>query len=84
LRSFLKEGNKFPEVMDCYHLTGTFDFLLKIAIRDMTGYNVFLMNKLSALPNIGVVQSFFVLSEGKAETAYELAIPAAGKKINRK
>jgi DNA-binding Lrp family transcriptional regulator len=79
LRSFLKEGSKFPEVMECYHLTGTFDFLLKIAIRDMTEYNGFLLNKLSTLPNIGVVQSFFVLSEGKVETAYELAIPVITK-----
>ena len=84
LRSFLKEGSKFPEVMECYHLTGTFDFLLKIAIRDMTEYNNFLMNKLSTLPNIGVVQSFFVLSEGKVETAYELAIPVTEKKTHKK
>ena len=76
LGNFLKEGSKFNEVMECYHLTGTFDFLLKIAIRDMKEYNDFLMNKLSTLPNIGVVQSFFVLSEGKVETAYALGAGA--------
>jgi len=77
LRGFEKESVKFLEVMECYQLTGQFDFLLKLAIRDMHEYNDFLMNKLSTLPNIGVVQTFFVLSEGKAETAYPL--PLAGK-----
>ncbi len=80
LRGFEKEVIKFQEVMECYHLTGLFDFLLKIAIRDMTEYNSFLMNRLSTLPNIGVVQTFFVLSEGKVETAYALTPPVNGKK----
>ena len=74
--------------MECYHLTGQFDFLLKIAIQDMNEYNAFLMNKLATLPNIGVVQTFFVLSEGKAETAYALPLPslqmAASKKAAKK
>lgn len=79
LRGFEKEGIKFQEVMECYHLTGTFDFLLKIAIQDMKEYNAFLMNKLATLPNIGVVQTFFVLSAGKVETAYALPAPPRKK-----
>jgi Lrp/AsnC family leucine-responsive transcriptional regulator len=74
LKGFEREGAKFQEVMECYHLTGQFDFLLKIALQDMTEYNDFLMNKLATLPNIGVVQTFFVLSESKRETAYHLPL----------
>jgi len=84
LRGFEKEVIKFHEVMECYHLTGQFDFLLKIAIRDMSEYDGFLMNRLATLPNIGVVQTFFVLSESKMETAYTLQIPDAPKKTVRK
>ncbi len=80
LRGFEREGIKFQEVMECYHLTGQFDFLLKIAINDMNEYNAFLMTKLATLPNIGVVQTFFVLSEGKVETAYALPLPEGKKK----
>jgi DNA-binding Lrp family transcriptional regulator len=83
LRGFEKEGIKFQEVMECYQLTGQFDFLLKIAIRDMNEYNAFLMNKLATLPNIGVVQTFFVLSEGKAETGYALELPGGKKSAKR-
>ena len=72
LRTFEQKSVKIKEVMECYRLTGNFDFLLKIAIRDMKEYNDFLMNKLSTLPNIGSVQTYFVLSEGKSETAYPL------------
>jgi DNA-binding Lrp family transcriptional regulator len=74
LRGFEREVIKFPEVMECYHLTGQFDFLLKIAIKDMVEYNGFLMNKLATLPNVGGLETFFALSEGKKETAYALEV----------
>ena len=80
LKGFMKEVIKFQEMMECYHLTGTFDFLLKIALQDMKEYNAFLINKLSTLPNIGAVQSFFVLSEVKVGTAYPLPVPAPIRK----
>lgn len=70
LSSFEKEVVKFTEVMECYHMTGAFDFILRIVISDMDAYHSFLRNKLAQLSNIGTVQSFFVMSEIKSETAY--------------
>jgi Lrp/AsnC family leucine-responsive transcriptional regulator len=72
LSAFQREAVKLKEVMDCCHMTGDFDFLLRIAIRDMDEYNDVLMNKLSKLPDVGKMQSFFVMSEAKHETAYAL------------
>jgi Lrp/AsnC family leucine-responsive transcriptional regulator len=72
LRGFEREVIKFPEVMECYHLTGRFDFLIKMAIKDMKEYNELLMGKLATLPNVGGLETFFVLREGKKETAYRL------------
>jgi Lrp/AsnC family transcriptional regulator, leucine-responsive regulatory protein len=81
LNGFEKEAVKFPEVMECYHLTGQFDFLLKVAIADMNEYHQFLRNKLATLANIGSVQTYFVLNESKHETAYTLTTPTGkGKK----
>lgn len=71
LSTFEKEVVKFPEVMECFQMTGTFDFILRIASADMDEYHVF-YRKLAALPNITTVQSFFVLSETKSETAYPI------------
>ena len=72
LSSFEKEVSKFPEVMECFQMTGTFDFLLRIATTDMDAYHHFYRNKLANLANITTVQSFFVLSETKSVTAYPI------------
>ena len=72
LQNFEQEVIKFPEVMECFQMTGTFDFLLRIATSDMDAYHDFYRNKLATLPKITSVQSFFVLSETKSETAYPL------------
>ena len=71
LSTFEKEVVKFPEVMECFQMTGTFDFVLRVATTDMEAYHSF-YRKLATLPNINTVQSFFVLSETKSETAYPL------------
>jgi Lrp/AsnC family leucine-responsive transcriptional regulator len=71
LATFENEIVKFPEVMECFQMSGSFDFILRIATTDMDAYHVF-YRKLAALPNITTVQSFFVLSETKSDTAYPL------------
>lgn len=72
LATFEKEVAKFPEVMECFQMTGTFDFILRIATSDMDAYHDFYRNKLATLANITTVQSFFVLSETKSITAYPI------------
>jgi Lrp/AsnC family leucine-responsive transcriptional regulator len=72
LVEFENEVAKFGEVMECFQMTGAFDFILRIATSDMDTYHLFLRNKLATLPNISTVQSFFVLSETKSDTAYPL------------
>lgn len=72
LVKFETEVAKFSEVMECYQMTGAFDFILRIATSDMDAYHLFLRNRLATLPDISTVQSFFVLSETKSDTAYPL------------
>ncbi|MCU0387693.1 MAG: Lrp/AsnC family transcriptional regulator [Chitinophagaceae bacterium] len=76
LRDFEKAIVQIEEVMECMHLTGTYDYLLKVAVADIHAYHDFLTNKLAALPNIGTVQSGFVMNEVKRSLAYPLS---AGK-----
>lgn len=75
---FEREVVLFDEVMECFHMTGEYDFLLKVAVRDMDEYYDFVVNRLAQLPNVGTVQSFFVLKESKRDTAYSLTL-AGGK-----
>lgn len=72
LSQFEEEISKFPEVMECFQMTGTVDFILRIATSDMDAYHDFYRNKLATLPNINTIQSFFVLSETKSDTAYPM------------
>ena len=56
---------KLDEIIECHHVAGNFDYLLKILVKDMKAYQKFLTNKLSALHPISNVQSNFVLSTTK-------------------
>ena len=72
LNQFEQEVIKFPEVMECLQMSGSFDFILRVATHDMDTYHEFYRNKLAMLPNITTVQSFFVLSEAKSDTAFPI------------
>ncbi|WP_025743150.1 Lrp/AsnC family transcriptional regulator [Aquimarina pacifica] len=73
LKKFERDIQQFPEVVECYHIAGEFDYLLKIYAQDMEYYQDFLSNKLASLKNISKVQSSFVMTEVK-EFSY-LQIP---------
>lgn len=72
LQAFQGEVIQFSEVLECYHTTGTFDFLLKIVVNDMNGYNEIITQKLAKLKNVGSLQSCFVVNEAKRNLAYPL------------
>jgi len=72
LSAFLNEVVKLDEVMECSHLTGRFDFLLKIAVANMDEYNDVLRHKLAKLPKVDNMESLFVMSQPKSETAFKL------------
>ena len=72
LKDFEKAVVKLPEVMECYHMTGSYDYLLKIVVKDMNAYHEFILNKLAKLSNIGTVQSSFNMADVKHETAYPM------------
>ncbi|HRO05332.1 MAG TPA: Lrp/AsnC family transcriptional regulator [Ferruginibacter sp.] len=58
---FIKAINDMPEVLQCYSISGAFDFMLKVVCSDMNAYYDFHVQKLSQLENVGNVQSVFVM-----------------------
>jgi DNA-binding Lrp family transcriptional regulator len=72
LEKFVNEVEQYPEVMECYHIAGNYDFLLKVVVRSMEVYETFVLTKLSTIANLGQVQSSFVLSENLHTTAYKV------------
>lgn len=78
LEKFEKEIQTFPEVMECYRVTGNFDFLVKVLVKDIEAYENFILTKLSLLKNLGNVQSHIALSEAKNTTKIEYEILKKG------
>lgn len=58
---FVKAINEMNEVVECYSISGEFDFMLKVMVEDMNAYYDFHVNRLSEMENIGNVQSVFVM-----------------------
>ena len=58
---FIKSILEMPEVIECYNISGEFDFMLKVVAEHMDDYYHFHVNKLSQAENIGQLQSVFVM-----------------------
>lgn len=70
LENFKAKITSYSEVMECHHVSGNFDFLLKVAVDSIDEYYAFAIDKLSSMDGISNVQSAFVLDEIKKTTAY--------------
>ena len=64
---------QFPEVIECSVISGSFDYLLKVIVKDMSAYNEFYQKKLSDLQSVAHISSSFVMSEVKSTTVIPIA-----------
>ncbi len=62
---FVKDITSLKEVTECYNISGDYDFLMKVIVRDMKHYQDFVINKLGLIENIGSAHSTFVMGEIK-------------------
>lgn len=72
LDEFSKAMEAFDEVLECYVMMGSVDFMLRIVAKDIEAYEVFFFEKLSRLSGIQEINSTVALSEIKATTALPL------------
>jgi Lrp/AsnC family transcriptional regulator, leucine-responsive regulatory protein len=63
---------RWPEVMDCYLMTGQRDYLLRVVVRDIEAYERFLKDKLTRLDGVASIESSFSL--GQVKRSSELPI----------
>jgi len=66
---FEKEVTNLSEVLECYHISGDYDYLLKVMVKDMLAFREFMVNKLTSINHIGSTHSMFVINEVKHTTA---------------
>ncbi len=72
LTSFENAVVKLDEVLECFHVSGDYDYILKICVCDMEAYREFMVTKLTTLNHIGSTHSIFMISEVKSTTAFAL------------
>ncbi|MFL9830872.1 Lrp/AsnC family transcriptional regulator [Flavobacterium sp. ARAG 55.4] len=63
--NFVDDIMKIDEVIECYNVSGDYDFILKVFARDMKHYQNFVFNKLGTVESIGSTHSSFVMAEIK-------------------
>ena len=66
---FEKEVTSLNEVLECYHISGDYDYLLKVLVKDMEAFREFMVNRLTKINHIGSTHSMFVINEVKHTTA---------------
>ncbi len=73
-----------PEVMECYLMTGSSDYLLRVAVADLEKFRTFVVDFLSRTPGVGNIQSSVALKRVKYQTALPLPVekekPSARKR----
>lgn len=58
-----------PEVLECHHVTGEYDYLLKVVIRNRKDLERFVLERLTPVPGVARIHTSLVLTEVKSTTA---------------
>lgn len=73
LETFEARMGAYPEVMECYLMTGDSDYLLRVLVRDIAELQRFIVRDLSKIPGVANIKSSFALKQVKYNTALPMA-----------
>lgn len=73
LDRFAQAVSGWPEVVDCYLMTGQRDYLMRIVVQDLEAYERFLKDKLTRLDGVASIESSFAL--GQLKRSHALPVP---------
>jgi DNA-binding Lrp family transcriptional regulator len=62
ISNFINAVNSIDEIVECYHLTGSSDYLLKIMVKDIAAYENLASKRIASIEGIGHLQSMVILS----------------------
>lgn len=72
LAEFEQRIAEHDEVMECYLMTGDSDYLIRVAIADITALEKFILEQLTPIPGIEKIRSSFALKQVRYKTALPL------------
>lgn len=61
IERFVRSVTSLPEVLECLHISGEYDYQLKVVVSDMNSYERFIREKLSKIKGVGKIYSCFVM-----------------------
>ncbi len=67
---------EMAEVLECHFVTGEFDYLLKVVVRNRAALEQFVVNRLTPIPGVARIYTSLVLTEVKSNTALPLRGPS--------
>jgi len=73
LEQFQSAVSRFPEVVECYLMTGDSDYLLRVVVPDVQALEKFILNGLTRINGVANIRSSFALKQVKYDTALPLA-----------
>ncbi|MDY0004317.1 MAG: Lrp/AsnC family transcriptional regulator [Polyangia bacterium] len=82
--SFMEAISRMEDVLECYHVTGEDDFLLKVLVPDMGAYRELLLDLLSRNLGVSHVKTMMVLGTTKRETRVPLSPSASPRRPRRR
>lgn len=68
-KSFEAAVRQADEIVECHNVTGEFEYLLRVEVRDLTAYKAFHSEVLGALPQVNRITSFVMMDSPKDERA---------------
>jgi Lrp/AsnC family transcriptional regulator, leucine-responsive regulatory protein len=72
IERFRRSIQDIPEILECYHVSGEFDFLMKIQVKDIRAYEALIREKISKIKGIRQIKTSFVLGMPKHTTQIPL------------
>src|SRR5512133_1993162 len=72
VEKFREAARKMREVLECHHITGEYDYLLKVALKNRKDLERFVVDKITPIPGVARIHTSLVLAEVKATMALPL------------
>ncbi len=79
IKNFIEAINHIDEVIECHHVTGSSDFILRVIAKDISSYQRLMLDKVNEIPVVDSLQSLVILSTFKDSKV--LPIPEEGNRV---
>jgi DNA-binding Lrp family transcriptional regulator len=76
LKQFEESARRWPQVRECHMLSGEIDFILKCVARDLSAFQSFITDTVTAEKNVAIVKSTLVIHASKTAPGFPIDVPA--------